>query len=73
MQTKTDIDKIFDESYDKVGKVLQRRESDVVINPKPATVNVTKKKNDTTDKPYIKDYELDEEIKNEVPKDISDT
>ena len=69
IQTKTEIDKIFDESYDKVGKVLQRRESDVVINAKPAIVNVTKKKNDTTDKPYIKDYELDEEIKKEIPKD----
>ena len=43
IQTETEIDKIFDESYDKVGKVLQRRESDVVINAKPATVNVTKK------------------------------
>ena len=70
IQTQTEIDKIFDESYDKVGKVLQRRESDVVINAKPATVNVTKKKNDTTDKPYIKDYELDEEIKKVIPKDI---
>tara|TARA_B110000091_G_scaffold33643_1_gene35563 strand:- start:147 stop:1355 length:1209 start_codon:yes stop_codon:yes gene_type:complete len=69
IQTKTEIDKIFDESYDKVGKVLQRRESDVVINAKPAIVNVTKKKNDTTDDPYIKDYELDEEIKKEIPKD----
>ena len=69
IQTKTEIDKIFDESYDKVGKVLQRRESDVVINAKPAIVNVTKKKNDTTDNPYIKDYELDEEIKKEIPKD----
>jgi len=69
IQTKTEIDKIFDESYDKVGKVLQRRKSDVVINAKPAIVNVTKKKNDTTDKPYIKDYELDEEIKKEIPKD----
>ena len=71
VQTETDVDTIFDESYDKVGKVLQRRESDVVINPKPATVNVTQKKNDTTDKPYIKDYELAEEIKKEVPKDIA--
>ena len=71
VQTETDIDKIFDESYDKVGKVLQRRESDVVINAKPATVNVTKKTNDTPDKPYIKDYELAEEIKKEVPKDIA--
>jgi hypothetical protein len=71
VQTETDVDTIFDESYDKVGKVLQRRESDVVINPKPATVNVTKKTNDTTGKPYIKDYELTEEIKKEVPKDIA--
>ena len=70
IQTETEIDKIFDESYDKVGQVLQRRESDVVINAKPATVNVTKKKNDTTDKPYIKDYQLDEEIKKVIPKDI---
>ena len=69
IQSETEIDKIFDESYDKVGKVLQRRESDVVINAKPAIVNVTKKKNDTTDDPYIKDYELDEEIKKEIPKD----
>ena len=69
IQSETDIDTIFDESYDKIAKVLQRRESDVVINAKPAIVNVTKKKNDTTDNPYIKDYELDEEIKKEIPKD----
>ena len=70
VQTETDLDIIFDESVDKVGKVLQRRESDVVINAKPATVNVTKTKNDTEVKPYIKDYELSEEIKKEVPKNI---
>ena len=71
IQTETDIDKIFDESYDKVGKVLQRRESDVVINPKPALVNVTKKKVDTADNPWTKNWELDELIKAEIPKDLA--
>ena len=68
--TETDVDTIFDESYDKIGKILQRRESDVIINPIPATVTVTIQKEDDPIKPYIKDYELSEEILNEVPKDL---
>lgn len=69
IQSQTDVDTIFDESFDKIAKVLQRRESDVVINAKPTTVNVTKKKNDTPAQPYIKTYELDKEIKKEIPID----
>ena len=44
IQTETEIDKIFDESFDKVGKVLQRRDSDVTINAIPANVTITKTK-----------------------------
>jgi len=69
IQSQTELDTIFDESYDKVGKVLQRRESDVVINPKPATVTVTKKKKDDSTKPYIKEFDLSKEILKEIPVD----
>jgi hypothetical protein len=60
------MDIIFDESVDKVGKILQRRESDVVINATTPNITVTKRKTDT-DNSSIKDYELSEEIKKEIP------
>jgi hypothetical protein len=70
IQSETDIDTIFDESYDKIAKVLQRRESDVVINAKPTNVTVTKKRDDTIDDSYVKSWELDKEKQKEVPKEI---
>ena len=71
IQTESEVDKVYDESFDKVGTILQRRESDVVINPKPILVNVTKKKVDTVDNPWIKNWELEELIKDEIPKDLA--
>ena len=71
IQTESEVDKVYDESFDKVGTILQRRESDVVINPKPILVNVTKKKVDTVDNPWIKNLELEELIKDEIPKDLA--
>ena len=70
IQTETEVDKIFDESFDKVGTVLQRRTSDVVIEAVSPIVTVTKTKDDTPEEPYIKTWELDEEIKKEVPVDV---
>ena len=70
IQTETEVDKIFDESFDKVDTVLQRRTSDVIINAVSPTVTVTKTKDDTTEEPYIKIWELDEEIKKEVPVEL---
>jgi hypothetical protein len=66
IQTESEMDIIFDESVDKVGKILQRRESDVVINATTPNITVTKRKTDT-DNSSIKDYELSEEIKKEIP------
>jgi hypothetical protein len=62
IQSQTEVDTIFDESVDTVGKVLQRRESDVVIKPKDAVVEVTKKKTIPT-----KEIELEKSIMEEVP------
>jgi hypothetical protein len=62
IQSQTEVDTIFDESIDKVGKVLERRESDVKINAKDAVVEVTKKKTIPT-----KEIELEKSIMEEVP------
>ena len=62
IQSQTEVDTIFDESIDKVGKVLERRESDVKINAKDTVVEVTKKKTQPT-----KQIELEKTIMEEVP------
>jgi len=65
IQTQTQVDEVFDESFDKVGTVIQSRTSDIVINPKKAEVNVTKKKQISNE-----EVSLDEEIKKEVPNNL---
>lgn len=44
IQYKTQEEEFFDESFDDTPKILQRRESDVVIEPKPPQTTVTKTK-----------------------------
>ena len=65
IQSRTEVDTVFDESFDKVGKVLIKRESDVTIQPKTPIVTVTKRK------PEIevskKKFELEKQIKKEAP------
>jgi len=68
IQARTEVDTIFDESYDKVGQVLQRRASDVLIESKRPVVNVTKKKPDI--EKAKKDFGLEKEIKKEVPTEL---
>jgi hypothetical protein len=65
IQSQTEVDVVFDESFDKTSSVLQRRESDVTINPKNSVVTVTKKKAIQT-----KEIELENKIMEEVPKEL---
>ena len=65
IQTQTQVDEVFDESFDKVGTVIQSRTSDVTINPKKTEINVTKKKQVSPE-----ELSLDEEIKKEVPNEL---
>jgi len=65
IQTQTQVDEVFDESFDKVGTVIQSRTSDVTINPKKTEINVTKKKEVSPE-----ELSLDEEIKKEVPNEL---
>lgn len=66
IQTSTEVENQFDASLDDVGRILQRRESDVVIKPKTAEVKVTKNK-----KPEIVEkIKIDKEIMKEVPENL---
>lgn len=65
IQTQTQVDEVFDESFDKVGTVIQSRTSDVTISPKKMEVNVTKKKTVSEE-----ETSLETEIKKEVPKEM---
>jgi hypothetical protein len=65
IQTKTEIDAGFDESKDDVGVVLQRRESDVMIGAKPATVMVTKQKTEVSNP--TKDISIQDAIPVGIP------
>ena len=65
IQSQTEVDVVFDESVDKTSSVLQRRESDVTINPKNSVVTVTKKKAVET-----KEIELENKIMEEVPREL---
>jgi hypothetical protein len=64
IQTQTEVDNVFDESFDKVGSVISNRTSDVTINPKRGEVMVTKTK-ETKPEEVI----LDIKIKGEVPRE----
>jgi hypothetical protein len=56
----------FDKSRDKVGKIIDTRESDVVIQPEVPQVEVTKEKEDKPEE----EKKLDIKIKDEVPKEL---
>lgn len=66
IQQSTQSENTFQPSRDDVGRILQRRESDVVINAKKPSVNVTKKKTEEA----VKDVKLQKEIMKEVPKEL---
>ena len=71
IQSDTIMDTVYDESFDKVSTILQRRESDVVISPTEAIVTVTKSKDDTDIKqPTVKDFELDKIKTKEIPSNL---
>lgn len=66
IQTSTEVENQFDASIDELNKVLKRRESDVVINPKVPQVNVTKEKK----KNVVEKANLNKEIMKEVPSEL---
>lgn len=47
IQYNTEEEEVFDESFDDTPKILQRRESDVTIEPNPSQTTVIKKSNKT--------------------------
>ena len=63
--TQTNVDSILDESFDKVGTILQRKESDVVIKAKNPQVQVVVEAQDS-----VEEVELDFEIKKIVDKKL---
>jgi hypothetical protein len=66
VQTSTEVENQFDASVDELTKILQRRESDVVINPKIPQVNVTKEKKENV----VEKVNLNKEIQKEVPAEL---
>jgi hypothetical protein len=69
IQAKSEFDTTFDASRDNTGTILKRRQTDVVIQPKPAVVTVTKKKTEPI-KTVSFDREIDKELPIEIPKPI---
>lgn len=65
IQSTTEVENEFDASLDEVGRILQRRESDVVVNAKVPNVTIKKEKV----KP-IEEVKLDKEIIKEVPTEL---
>ena len=66
IQTSTQIENEFDASLDKLNQIIQTRESDVIINPKRSTVNVTVEK----PKKVVQEKPLKMEIMKEVPSEL---
>ena len=66
IQTSTQIENEFDASLDKLNQVIQTRESDVIINPKRSTVNVTVEKSPKV----VQETPLKMEIMKEVPSEL---
>ena len=66
IQSSTNVQAELDESIDMVGRILKRRESDVVIKPKKAEVEVTKEKT----MEVVQSQQINKEILKEVPKEL---
>ena len=66
IQSQTEVDLEFDASVDKINTVIQKRESDVIIQPEVPQIEVTKQKEDKPEE----EKKLDIKIKDEVPKEL---
>jgi len=66
IQSETDVDLEFDASVDKINTIIQKRESDVVIQPEIPQIEVTKEKEDKPEE----EKKLDIKIKDEVPTEL---
>lgn len=66
IQSETDVDLEFDASVDKINTIIQKRESDVVIQPEVPQIEVTKEKEDKPEE----EKKLDIKIKDEVPVEL---
>ena len=69
IQPTTTQENEFDKSRDKVGKIIQSRESDVVIQPKIPQIEVTKEKDiNITDEEKKLEISIKDEVPNELPR-----
>lgn len=66
IQSQTSTTNEFDASRDGVGKIIKRRESDVIIQPEVPQIEVTKEKEIKSNE----EKKLDIKIKDEVPKEL---
>ena len=66
IQSETEVDLEFDASVDKINTIIQKRESDVIIQPEVPQIEVTKQKEDKAEE----EKKLDIKIKDEVPKEL---
>lgn len=66
IQSDTISENEYDASLDEVGRILQRRESDVIINAKTPEVKVTKEKKEEV----VEKVNISKEIRNEVPSEL---
>ena len=70
IQPRTVKENEFDESRDKIGRIIRTRESDVIIQPNVPAVEVTKEKPKENKKVVEEKLNLDVAIRKEVPNDL---
>lgn len=70
IQYNTNEEEFFDESFDDTPKILQRRESDVVIEPNPPQTTVTKTKNVSEEK-IEQDSEKRKQFDGSIPPNVT--
>lgn len=67
IQSQTTTSDEYDVSRDSVAKIIQRRESDVIIQPEVPQIEVTKEKENKPEEEKKLDIAIKEEVPNELP------
>ena len=67
IQSQTTTSDEYDVSRDSVAKIIQRRESDVIIQPEVPQIEVTKEKENKPEEEKKLDIKIKEEVPNELP------
>ena len=67
IQSQTNTSDEYDVSRDSVAKIIQRRESDVIIQPEVPQIEVTKEKENKPEEEKKLDIAIKEEVPNELP------